>query len=320
MSFIPVGIDIAKQKFDAACFFNGKYRHKVFSNTPQGFEEFTKWLSAWGDPAELRIALEATGSYSTPLAEYLADQGLWISVVNPAKIHAFAKAELSRAKTDKADAKLIVRYVQEKRPPRWNPPPLAIRKLQARLRRIEQLQEVLQMERNRLDTADPAVASSILTLIETTEKQIKELRAQIHQQIDNDPDLRQRRDLLKTIPGLGEATVAYFLVLLSPHYGFLNAKQVAAFIGLTPHLRESGQWKGQTRLSKIGDPLFRKILYRPALVAWQHNPLISAFCERLKAQGKNGKAIVCAAMRKLVHLAFGVLKSGQPFDPKWTLA
>jgi transposase len=89
---------------------------------------------------------------------------------------------------------------------------------------------------------------------------------------------------------------------------------------LNPHLRESGQWKGQTRLSKIGEPLFRKILYMPALVAWRHNPVIKAFCERLKANGKNGKVVACAAMRKLVHLAFGVLRSGKPFDPKLALA
>jgi transposase len=320
MPFIPVGVDIAKKKFDVAGLFNGKYRHKVFPNTPEGFADLIHWLSGFGGPAQLRIALEATGAYSLPLAEFLADQGFWISVVNPAKIQAFAKSELSRAKTDKADAKLIVRYVQEKQPPRWNPPPPAIRQLQALLRRVEQLQELQQMERNRLDTADAAVKGSIQTLIEIMDREIKALREQIRRHIDDDPDLRQRRDWLDTIPGLGEATTAHFLVLFSPHYGFLNAKQVAAFIGLNPHLRESGQWKGQTRLSKIGDPLFRKILYMPALVAWRYNPVIRAFCERLKANGKNGKAIACAAMRKLIHIAFGVLKSGQPFNPNLALA
>jgi transposase len=320
MSFIPVGVDIAKKKFDAACWSNGKYRHKVFPNTPEGFAELTDWLSGFGDPAPLRIAMEATGAYGVPLAEFLADQGFWISVVNPAKIQAFAKSELSRAKTDKADAKLIARYVQEKQPPRWSPPPPSIRKLQALLRRVEQLQALRQMEHNRLDTADATVATSIETLIEAIDQQIQDLREQLRRHIDDDPDLRQRRDLLKTLPGLGEATAAHLLVLFSPHYGFLNAKQAVAFIGLNPHLRESGQWKGQTRLSKIGEPLFRKILYMPALVAWRHNPVINAFCKRLKASGKNGKAIVCAAMRKLVHLAFGVLKSGKPFDPKLALA
>jgi transposase len=106
------------------------------------------------------------------------------------------------------------------------------------------------------------------------------------------------------------------LVALSDHYGFANAKQAAAHAGLDPRVRESGTWIGKTRLSKSGDPLLRKALYMPALVAWRYNPTIRAFCERLKANGKNGKAIACAAMRKLIHIAFGVLKSGKPFDPE----
>lgn len=319
MSLATVGVDIAKKKFDAACLFNGKYRHKVFPNTTEGFADFMAWLSGFGGTS-VRVAMEATGAYSFPLAEFLADQDFWVSVVNPAKIQAFAKSELSRAKTDKADAKLIARYALEKQPARWNPPPHNIRELQALLRRVEQLLELQQMERNRLETADPVVAFSINTLIKAIDQEIHATRAKIRSHINDDPDLRQRRDLLESIPGLGEATSAHLLVLFSPHYGFLNAKQAAAFIGLNPHLRESGQWKGQTRLSKIGDPLLRKILYMPALVAWQHNPVIKAFCERLKANGKNGKAIACAAMRKLVHIAFGVLNSGKPFDPKLALA
>ena len=102
---------------------------------------------------------------------------------------------------------------------------------------------------------------------------------------------------------------------MSEHYGFQNAKSAVAHTGLAPKFSESGKWVGQTHLSKTGDPLLRKALYMPAMVAWKHNPVIRAFRERLKADGKNGKAVVCAAMRKLVHIAFGVLRSGKPFDP-----
>lgn len=84
-------------------------------------------------------------------------------------------------------------------------------------------------------------------------------------------------------------------------------------------LRQSGQWAGKTHIAKNGDAALRKALYMPALVAWQHNPPIRTFCQRLKANGKNGKAIVCAAMRKLIHLAFAILKSGQPFAPNYAV-
>ncbi|MGH8548357.1 MAG: transposase [Methylococcales bacterium] len=97
--------------------------------------------------------------------------------------------------------------------------------------------------------------------------------------------------------------MAHLLVVLSPHQGFTDAKQVVAFAGLAPAVRQSGTWVGQTRISKNGDPILRKVLYMPALSAWTHNPVIRAFCLRLKANGKNGKAIVCAAMRKLICLS-----------------
>lgn len=296
----------------------GKYRHKVFPNTPAGFAAFVSWLAAFGSESVL-IAMEATGAYSQPLAEFLAGQGFWVSVVNPAKIKAFAHSELSRTKTDKADAKLIARYAREKQPPPWSPPPPAIRELQAWLRRLEQLLEMRQMEQNRLDTAAPPTAASMRALIKILDQEIEAAREKIRRHIDNDPDLKSRRDLLDSIPGLGEASIPHLLVLFSDHHGFQNAKQAVAFVGLAPNPHQSGV-AGKTRLSKVGDRSIRKALYMPALTAWRHNPLVREFCERLKGNGKSGKAVACAAMRKLLHIAFGVLKSGQQFDPKFAIA
>jgi transposase len=315
---IPIGVDIAKCKFDAAILRNGRYRHKVFPNTPAGFDLFLAWFKA--DGAErMHVVMEATGAYSVPLAEFLTDRGMRVSVVNPAKIKAFARSELSRVKTDKADAKLIARYAQQHNPPPWNPPPPAIRELQALLRRAEQLQGMRQSERNRLATADSVLRPSIEKVLATLDREIESLRAEIQHRIDADPVLQGRRDLLASIPGLGEVATAHLLVLFSPHLGFQNAKQAVAFVGLAPNPHQSGQSQ-RTRLSKIGDALLRKVLYMPAIVAWRHNPAIRAFCERLKANGKPGRAIICAAMRKLIHVAFGVLKSGRPFDPALPLA
>ena len=307
MSEVAIGMDIAKDKLYAARLCEGKYHHKKFDNNPQGFAAFTVWLEGFGDNRPW-VCMEATGAY------ILAVRGHRFSVVNPAKIHAFGKSELSRAKTD---AKLIASYCLTGP---WTPPPKAVRELQALLRRAEHLLKMQQMERNRLDTADPLVAGSLKTVLDTLEKELADVRKRIKSHINGDPDLKQRRDLLESIPGVGPATSAWLLTLLSPHYEFANAKQAVAYAGLAPKLQESGKWKGTTRLSKTGDPGLRKALYMPSLVAWQHNPAIRAFCERLKASGKNGKAIACAAMRKLIHIAFAILKSGTPFDPKFNLA
>lgn len=316
---ITLGVDIAKSKFDVASLIEGKYKHKHFTNNEAGYIAFVTWfLSLCGDTEPL-VCMEATGAYSTPLAEFLFTRGYAVSVVNPAKIHAFAKSELRRAKTDKADAKLIARYALTFQPLLWTPPSANIRQLQAMVRRVEQLLEMIQMEKNRLETADNSVIESILAIIKTLENELTSTRKSIQEHIKNDPELKKRRDLLNTIPGIGEATIPHFLIVLSEHHNFTNAKQIVAFAGLAPRLRESGQWCGNTHIAKNGDPLLRKILYMPAMTAWTHNPLIRPFCERLKTNGKNGKAIVCAAMRKLIHIAFGVIKSGKPFDPQFAI-
>jgi len=320
MSFlITIGVDIAKLKFDVACLAAGKYKHKTFTNDTPGHVAFATWLVALCGDVKPLICMEATGSYSLPLADFLAHQGHAVSVVNPAKIHAFAKSELSRAKTDKADAKLIARYALTMNPPLWTPPPANIRELHALVRRVEHLLEMIRMERNRQDTANAKVADSINTVLAILEAELQATRKAIHDHINNDPGLKQRGDLLATIPGIGDASVAHLLIALSQHHAFINAKQVVAFAGLAPALRQSGQWSGNTHIAKNGDALLRKALYMPALCALRFNPPIRVFCQRLKANGKNGKAIACAAMRKLIHIAFGVLKSGKPFDPNYAV-
>jgi transposase len=313
---IAVGIDIAKAHFDVARLADGKHKHKKFANTPEGFALFAEWLAGFG-PGGAHICMEATGAYSMPLAEFLVARGFHVSVVNPAQVAAFAKSELSRAKTDKADAKLIARYALAMRPPLWIPPPPEIRELQALLRRLESLLEMQRMEQNREDTAAPAVAGSIQAVLATLEGEARAVREAIRRHIDSHPGLSHRAGLLESIPGVGGATAAWLLTLFSGHHGFGNAKQAVAFAGLAPRLRQSGQWAGRTRLSKTGDPLLRKALYMPALTALTFNPAIRAFCQRLKANSKPGKSYVCAAMRKLIHIAFAILKSGKPFDPEY---
>ena len=317
MSKILIGVDIAKKKFDVASLNDGKYKHKTFTNDEHGYAAFIIWIAHLFINDKPMICMEATGAYSIPLADFMVNKGYPVSVINPAKINAFAKSELSRAKTDKADAKLIARYASIMQPPLWTPPPENIRKLQALVRRVEHLLEMIQMERNRLETAEVTVVDSINAVLATLETELDATPKAICEHISNDPDLKPRRDLLITIPGIADASIAHLLVVLSEHHGFVNAKQVVAFAGLAPALRQSGQWSGKTHIAKSGDPALRKALYMPALSAWQHNPAIREFCKRLKANGKNGKAIVCAAMRKLIHLSFTILKSGQPFDPSF---
>ena len=297
-----LGLDIAKAKFDAALLIGEKFKTKVFSNDAAGFAALSAWLTAQ-QVGRVRVCLEATGNYGTAVATYLHDQGHQVSIVNPAQIKAFAVTLLSRNKTDRADARLIARFSALHQPPAWQPPPLEIRVLQALVRRLEALQEMQQQEHNRLTSAEPAVAAAIERHLEFLRADIAAVRQQIRDHIDQHPDLRRKQALLDSIPGIGEATIAQILAFVSTQT-FTSARQVAAFVGLSPQQRQSGSSvHGKTRISKTGRANLRKALFMPALVAWRYNPTINAFCRRLADAGKPKMVIAVAAMRKLLHIA-----------------
>jgi transposase len=314
-----LGIDIAKAKFDVALLTpEGKIRRKSCANTPTGFADLTRWLERHGAPA-VHASLEATGTYGDALAHYLYDSGHVVSVLNPAMTHAYAASFLTRAKTDRIDAELIARYTATQRPALWTPAPREVRELQALVRRLDALQGMKTQETNRLE-AGPVVAAvrtSLETIIATLTAEIKAVQRQIRDHIAQHPGLRDQRDLLTSIPGIGDATAAVLIAeLFDKRYS--SARQAAAFAGVVPRVCESGTLKSRGRLVKIGPGRLRKALYFPALAALRFNPTLRALQTRLRAAGKPKMVIVGAAMRKLIHLAFGVLKSGRAYDASYT--
>jgi transposase len=312
-----VGVDIAKKKFDVALLMNGKFKHKTCLNTRQGFEELSQWLKRQGVEC-VRVCMEATGTYGDELATYMHDAGHTVSIVNPARIKGFAQSELLRTKNDKIDAALIARFCVAMNPEVWTPPSLKIRRLQSLVKRADALIVMRTQEQNRLDTAHETIGSSIKEHIVYLDQEIEKLKGQIAEHINSDPNLKTKRDLLSSIPGIGEATIAVILSALHIFEGVDRVQKTVAFIGLAPREMISGSSiKGKPRICKVGHARFRKALFMPALVAMRYNPVMIDFGNRLRRKGKNGKAIVCAIMRKLVHLIYGILKSGKPFDPNY---
>lgn len=309
-----IGIDIAKLKFDVALIDVGnKYKHKSFKNTPAGFADFFAWCHSHA-AQDAHFCMEATGIYYEALANFLFDQKCRVSVTNPAQIAAFAQSALSRVKTDKADAKLIARFCQAMNPPLFTPLPANIRQLQALVRRRESLHDLEQQERSRLDVSLPIVAPSINTMLIALKAEINTIELAIQSHIDNNPDLKEQSNLLKSIPGLGKITSALLLAEV-PFERHNCAKSTVAFAGLNPKPHESGSSvRGKGRISKTGSSRLRAGLYMPAIVALQHNPLIRNFYQRLLAAGKPKMIAVIACMRKLLSLAFAILKSKKPFD------
>ncbi len=314
-----LGIDISKDSFHVELSVNEKLRHRKFSNRKEGFAELRAWLSKH-KVTQVHACLEATGPYSEALALYLHGQDNIVSIVNPAQIKAFGQSELLRNKDDRPDAGLIRRFCEKQRPARWTPPPAHLRELQALTRHLENLHETRQQQQNRLEaTSTKSVIKSLRKLVMHLDAEILRTEQQIATHIDSHPDLKEQCQLLESIPGIGQRTAAKLLAEIEGISQYKSARQVAAYAGLTPKNNRSGTLRGRTRLSKTGNSRVRKALYLPAIVATRHNPIVSAFCCRLAQRGKTKMQIVGAAMRKLIHIAFGVLKSGKMFDPNHEL-
>lgn len=311
-----LGIDVGKQKLAVALLNNGKFKSKTINNNQSGFDDLWRWLERF-DSLPKHVCLEATGAYGEDVATFLYDRGLVVSIVNPTRVKGFAQSEGLRTKTDKVDARLIASFCESKQEKlqHWHPAPLEQRELRNLTRRLEALKTMRIQESNRLDgNLSDLVLNNLMEHIQYLDKQIRQLEQMIKDHIDRHPGLRQRCALLSTIPGIAFTTAANLLSELSFEQ-FATARQAAAYSGLTPSERESGtSVKGRPRLSKIGSRRLRKMLYMPAIAAIRFNPILSEFAKRLESKGKKGKVIISAVMRKMIHIAFGVMKSGQPFN------
>ena len=316
----PLGLDVAKLKFNACLIrAGGKLRHKVFPNNPQGFAQLSDWLRKQ-EVKQVHACLEATGTYGDSLAAYLHEQDHLVSIVNPAAIKAYAQSHLSRTKTDRVDAALIAGFCGERKPPAWHPPEREVQELQALVRRLEALIEMRTAEENRLCSGISvgAVRESVEQMLAYLAEQIKRTEALIRDHINNHPGLKRQRDLLDSIPGIGETTAAALLAEVPDILQYRSARQVAAYAGLVPRERQSGSSvRGRVRLSRIGNARLRKALYFPAVTALRCSPFFRQWAEGLRQRGKSKMSVIGAAMRKLIHLAYGVLKTGRSFDPEW---
>ncbi len=316
MHTFHLGIDVAKAKLDCALRRpDGKFKSKVVPNNLQGFKVLIEWLSKHAATTP-HVCLEATGIYGEAVAEVLATHGMTVSVVNPAQIKAFGVSRRVRTKTDKVDARLIAEFCVERSPEPWQVPSQGEQVLRALVLRLEALQAMRTQENNRLEVAREPVKPGIAEHIEWLDTQINVLAKTIRDHISDGPDLKDKRALLHGIPGVGERTIATLLAFYANVERFGNARQAVAFAGLDPRQHESGSSvKGKPRMSKVGHAFLRTALYMPAMVTLYKTAWGKRFRARLAAAGKPPKLIIGAMMRKLVHVAFGVLKSGKMFDP-----
>ena len=318
MSDSIVGIDVSKETLDANCARGQRKQAKIFANSPDGWKLVLSWLKAMGGK-QAHVCMEATGRHSLGVALALYDAGHAVSVVNPTQIRDFARTKLGRNKTDKVDAVLIRDYAALFNPAPWTPPSPAMRRL-CELHTVRAGIIGNRTEwKNRLGSGlgDSTATGLAAMTIEHFTHQLETIDRAIGETIDQDAALRGRRDLLLSVSGVGETLAALLLVEMPSPEVLRRSGEMVAYAGLNPsHHRSGSSIDRPTRISKIGNATLRSSLYMPALSAMRFNPAVAALVARLKEAGRlKPKQIVVAAMRKLLVICFGVLKTGKPFDP-----
>ena len=313
-----LGIDVSKNTLDGSMSSCNKVRAKSFANSPDGWRHLLDWLIGQ-KIRRVHACLESTGLYSLGIACKLNEAGHVVSIVNPAQIRDFARTKLGRNKTDAVDASHIREYCELFKPQPWAPASEAHRRLgELQTIRAGIIAGLTEWKNRKNSGMIDAVAQSLADVtISHFTSQLGAVDEAITRTIDNDPVLRRKRDLLLTISGVGETLAGVMMAELPGPDVLRSSAEVVAYAGLNPRQHQSGTSIDRpTRISKIGNVVLRTALYMPAMSAMRYNPAIVALVTRLKARGRlKPKQIVVAAMRKLLVLCFGVLKTGKPFDP-----
>lgn len=300
-----VGIDVSKLFFDLHILEDNKDMH--FEYSPQQVKKCVGYLTKLSVGL---VVLESTGGYEIPLASELQAAGLPVTIVNPRRIRDFAKAQGQMAKTDKLDARNIAYFGAMLQPPPRKVIDDSQRILKALAARRDQLIKMRIAEINRREHVfGKEVARSLKAILRALEKEVERVDQQIKDHIDQQPELKQKVALLKSVPGIGDIT-ARMLVVELPELGLINKKEIAALVGVAPMNRDSGMFKGK-RMTGGGRRQVRTKMYMPTLVAIQHNPVIRQFYLKLLEKGKSKMTAVVAAMRKLIVILNTIIKKNQ---------
>lgn len=304
-----LGIDISKADFHGCLIQGPRLAKHSFPNAPAGYRQVRSWLHN-RKCTQVHVCMEATGAYWEGLATALYEAGLTVSVVNPSRTVNFARSQLRRTKTDLVDAEMIAQFCQTQQPAHWSPPPPEIRELRGLLSyraqlvddrlRLEQMvsQIHLSKELHKLHAKQLKALQQSVTAVE------RQLRAFVKAH----HDLKRQVEKLTAVQGIGLLTAAELVAKL-PVERLRDAKAAAAYVGLTPRQWQSGtSIHRKPRICKTGNASLRRDLYMPAMAAMRHNAILREFAQRLKERGKPAKVIVVAVMRKLVVLAFTILK------------
>lgn len=301
-----IGIDVSKAKLDVAVLPSGELFE--VSNDVEGHARLTKRLNAEGNVE--RIVLEATGGYERICALALFEAGLPVVVVNPRQTRDYARATGRLAKTDRIDAASLAQFARAIEPELRDLGTAEQHELAALVTRRRQLVSMIGSEKQRLKTATSAFVKADLTAnLNALQQRLQNLERALLEAVKCNPHWRQQAELLESVPGVGHITAVTLLAEL-PELGTLNAKEIAALVGVAPMNRDSGKGRGYRRTIG-GRARVRKALYMAALSASRFNPCLKAFYQRLRSANKPGKVALTAVMRKLLVILNSMIKTNQ---------
>ncbi|MCM4155988.1 IS110 family transposase [Gramella sp. AN32] len=308
------GVDISKDVFDVV---NSDGKYFQFPNNSKGFKDFLKVLCS-----EALVVREATGYYHYRLAQFLYEQGVLVSVVNPLSVKRFIQMKLSKVKTDKSDAKAICEYATINEVPLYT----AKNKHQAECLQLLSMIDIYIKQSTALKNKEhgertlgkpsKAVYHSLHRALKGIQGEMKVLEDRLMALVK---EAQQKQlTLLKSIPGLGNKTAMHLIVITNGFSNFENARQLCSYTGITPIIRESGSSvRGRSRISKMGNSKLRNLLFMCSFTACKHNKACRQIYERIIAKGKSKKLALIAVCNKLLKQAFAIVKSGLPYDEKF---
>jgi transposase len=308
MEQVFVGIDVAKDRLDVHVRPSGEAF--AVARDGEGLAALIERLRTLG--ARL-IVLEATGGYEQVAAAALGAARLPLAVVNPRQVRDFARALGRLAKTDRLDAEAIALFAERVQPEPRPLPDEQARLLGELVARRRQVIEMIVAEGNRARQLESRRLKRRIERHRTAlQKELTELDRELDDTIRGTPIWRDAEDLLKSVPGVGDATARTLLADL-PELGTLDRKEIAALVGVAPFNRDSGQRRGK-RTTWGGRATVRAALYMAALVASRRNPVIAAFYGRLLDAGKPKKLALIACMRKLLTILNAMLRDRRPWQ------
>lgn len=328
---LVIGVDISKDDFhvcikEKIIGSNVKIKGtRSFSNNSKGFIELMEWVSKRTLPnSSVLYIMEATGTYFENLAYYLHENGCLVSVVLANKIMHYAKSLNLKTKTDKVDAAMIAGIGIERDFPKWKPMSKNFKELRDLCREMLSLKKERSRAKCQLHAMEYSHEKTVSVLkikknqIEFYENSIKEIEFEIKRIVDADSDLKARIDKIATVKGLGLITIVIVLCETNGFELFNNIRQVVSYSGLDIQMKESGNFKGKTRISKKGNVRIRQCLFMPALTATMHNEKIKSLYERINERNPDiKKKGVVAGMRKLLILIFVLWKKNEEYDPQY---